>query len=259
MKKICAVIVGLSLLMTACGNEPKDVIDNNDLQQHVVNKNADTDKEVTPSFIGKISEILDNGETLVEVINSNNNFNENETVNIGSTGDALYIAGTNVKITYDDFIKETLPAQIVPVSIDLLNNQAGYKKLEEVPFAYSAEDAIKDGCVVMTHEDIFNIQVLESFLKDVQAGNSSFVRNINFTLEGDLIINDVKYIAKENKFYVSHDNTRDRLSKKENRYVKNWEYDELRTENRENETDVFLERDNKSLCIATFDTDKLEK
>ena len=85
------------------------------------------------------------------------------------------------------------------------------KLLEEIPQEYSMEQAIKDGCVVISNA-VFNKDELDSFIANTTANNenrqSDFIRIVQYTIEGDPIITDLEY--RENLGYIlTYDNTRD--------------------------------------------------
>ncbi len=86
------------------------------------------------------------------------------------------------------------------------------KLLEEIPQEYSMEQAIKDGCVVISYNAVFNKGKLDSFIANTSANNenrqSDFMRIVQYTTEGDAIITDLEY--RENLGYMlTYDNTRD--------------------------------------------------
>lgn len=86
------------------------------------------------------------------------------------------------------------------------------KLLEEIPQEYSMEQAIKDGCVVISYNAVFNKSKLDSFIANTSANNenrqSDFMRIVQYTIEGDPIITDLEY--RENLGYIlTYDNTRD--------------------------------------------------
>ena len=86
------------------------------------------------------------------------------------------------------------------------------KLLEEIPQEYSMEQAIKDGCVVISYNAVFNKSKLDSFIANTTANNenrqSDFIRIVQYTIEGDPIITDLEY--RENLGYIlTYDNTRD--------------------------------------------------
>ena len=92
------------------------------------------------------------------------------------------------------------------------NNIDEHKLLDEIPQEYPMQQAIKDGCVVISNNTVFNKSKLDSFITNTNANNenrkSDFIRIINYTIEGDPIITDLQY--NENDGYIlTYDNTRD--------------------------------------------------
>ena len=86
------------------------------------------------------------------------------------------------------------------------------KAIEELPSDYPMEQAIKDGCVVISYNAVFNKSKLDSFIANTTANNenrqSDFIRIVQYTIEGDPIITDLEY--RENLGYIlTYDNTRD--------------------------------------------------
>ena len=84
--------------------------------------------------------------------------------------------------------------------------------IEELPSDYQMEQAIKDGCVVISYNAVFNKGKLDSFIANTTANNenrqSDFIRIVQYTIEGDPIITDLEY--RENLGYIlTYDNTRD--------------------------------------------------
>ena len=86
------------------------------------------------------------------------------------------------------------------------------KILEEIPQEYSMQQAIKDGCVVITYNAVFNKNRLDSFITNTNANNenrqSDFIRIVLYTNEGDPIITDLEY-KKDDGYILTYDNTRD--------------------------------------------------
>ena len=86
------------------------------------------------------------------------------------------------------------------------------KVLEEIPQEYSMQQAIKDGCVVISYNAVFNKSKLDSFITNTNANNenrqSDFIRIVLYTNEGDPIITDLEY-KKDDGYILTYDNTRD--------------------------------------------------
>ena len=86
------------------------------------------------------------------------------------------------------------------------------KQLEEIPQDYPMNQAIKDGCVVMSNNAVFNKSMLDSFIDNTNVKNkdrkSDSIRFVQYTIEGDAIITDLKYKAGLG-YILTADNTRD--------------------------------------------------
>ena len=92
------------------------------------------------------------------------------------------------------------------------NNIDGQKLLDEIPQEYPMQQAIKDGCVVISNNTVFNKSKLDSFITNTNANNenrkSDFIRIIKYTIEGAPVITDLEYKAGEG-YTLTTDNTRD--------------------------------------------------
>lgn len=92
------------------------------------------------------------------------------------------------------------------------NNIDERKQLEEIPQDYPMNQAIKDGCVVISYNAIYNNGILDSFITNTKADNenrkSDFIRFVQYTIEGDAIITDLEYKAGLG-YILTTDNTRD--------------------------------------------------
>ncbi len=68
----------------------------------------------------------------------------------------------------------------------------GYRALSELPQDYSLEQAIDDGCVVITYNKIYGKDKLDKFIENTkinsQERKEDKVRIVQSTVEGDLII-----------------------------------------------------------------------
>ena len=91
-------------------------------------------------------------------------------------------------------------------------NIEGQKVIEELPEDYQMEQAIKDGCVVISYNAVFNKSKLDSFIANTSANNenrqSDFIRIVQYTIEGDPIITDLEY-REDLGYILTYDNTRD--------------------------------------------------
>lgn len=92
------------------------------------------------------------------------------------------------------------------------NNIDEQKLLDEIPQEYPIQQAIKDGCVVISYNTVFNKSKLDSFITNTNANNenrkSDFIRIIKYTIEGAPVITDLEYKAGEG-YILTTDNTRD--------------------------------------------------
>ena len=77
----------------------------------------------------------------------------------------------------------------------------GYRALSELPQDYSLEQAIDDGCVVITYNKIYGKDKLDKFIENTkinsQERKEDKIRIVQFTVEGDLIIKDLEYKKEE--------------------------------------------------------------
>lgn len=91
-------------------------------------------------------------------------------------------------------------------------NEKEQEALEELPSDYPMEQAIKDGCVVISYNAVFNKSKLDSFIANTSANNenrqSDFMRIVQYTIEGDPIITDLEY-REDLGYILTYDNTRD--------------------------------------------------
>ena len=113
--------------------------------------------------------------------------------------------------------KEDKQAEITKIDLESIENIIEdnideKKQLEEIPQQYPMQQAIKDGCVVITYNAVFNKSRLDSFITNTNANNenrqSDFIRIVLYTNEGDPIITDLEY-KKEDGYILTYDNTRD--------------------------------------------------
>lgn len=149
-------------------------------------------------------------------------------INLGKYNDALYMEGTEVLIAYTGEVMETYPTQIDKIRIQ---TETTYKtKIEELPEDYTIEQAVKDNCVVTTYNKIYNKDELDRFLNNVNNNVPDFIRWICFTVEGDMIITDTNFEGS-NSFRVTHDSSRDKFSRDEDRVIKRYRFSKLETEN----------------------------
>lgn len=109
------------------------------------------------------------------------------------------------------------------------------KGLEELPEIYTLEQAVKDGCFVVTHNKIYNKDKLDRFIENTGINSQNRIedkiRIVQFTIEGDPIITDLEYKitdetyllsgkpVNKTKYIMKVDNTRDEFAATEDRKI----------------------------------------
>ena len=95
-------------------------------------------------------------------------------------------------------------------------------KLEDLPYNYTLEQAIKDGCFTIIPHSVYNKEKLYNFIENtkVDAKNRipDSIRIATTTIEGQLILYDLSYDG--NNYILKMDLTRDEYSAKEDRIIK---------------------------------------
>lgn len=104
---------------------------------------------------------------------------------------------------------------------ELTNN---YIPIKELPLEYHVDDAIKDNVVVTSLTKVYNANLYQKFMNDYNSKKTTFLRFASSTIEGDIIITDVKYDSKTDKVIVINDSTRDKYSTKSARTIALKEY-----------------------------------
>ena len=111
----------------------------------------------------------------------------------------------------------------------------GYRNLSELPQDYTLEQAIKDGCVVITYNKVWNKDKLDSFVENTVINSKDRkedkIRIVQTTVEGHLVIKDLEYKIKdetyklgnedvhETTYILTTDNTRDKFSAEADRKI----------------------------------------
>lgn len=113
-------------------------------------------------------------------------------------------------------------------------------KIEDLPKDYSLINAVIDNCVVSIHGNkIYNKDELERFIKNVENNTQDFIRCINYTIEGDMIITDV-YYEGDNNFRAILDSTRDKWSNEKDRTYEYCRFTKLEIEETPEGTSINL-------------------
>ncbi len=119
-------------------------------------------------------------------------------------------------------------------------NSYNENKLEDLPKEYSLINSVIDNCVVSVHGSrIYNKDELDRFLKNVENHTQDFIRCINYTIEGDMIITDV-YFEGDNNFRAILDSTRDKWSNEKDRTYENCKFTKLEIEEESEGTNITL-------------------
>lgn len=88
-----------------------------------------------------------------------------------------------------------------------ISEKFGKIPIEEIPDKYVPDTAVENGDYVNLHGQISNEDIMTDFLEKVDKNKEAFIRTVQYTIEGDPIINDFYFDG--NKFTVTTDNTRD--------------------------------------------------
>lgn len=96
-----------------------------------------------------------------------------------------------------------------------------YISIEQLPEEYTFEQALNDGCFIITYKQIYNMERLEEFIENTKITNknrtSDIIRIIQYTKEGNMLITDVCYQKHQNTYFVVTDNTRDKFAEAESK------------------------------------------
>ena len=95
-------------------------------------------------------------------------------------------------------------------------------KLEDLPYNYTLEQAIKDRCFTIMHNVVYNKENLDNFIENTKVDSknriSDSIRIATTTLEGNLILYELSFDG--NNYILKKDLTRDGYSVKEDRIIK---------------------------------------
>lgn len=96
-----------------------------------------------------------------------------------------------------------------------------YLSIDGLPEEYSFEQALYDGCFIITDKQVYNAEILDEFIENTKITNknrtSDILRIIEYTKEGDMLITDICYQRYQNKYVVVTDNSKDRFVEKSNK------------------------------------------
>ncbi|MCL2154021.1 MAG: DUF4362 domain-containing protein, partial [Oscillospiraceae bacterium] len=95
---------------------------------------------------------------------------------------------------------------------------SSWRPLDVLPTDFSMEQALEMGnIVVIGYDGTYNQHLIDGFYRYVASGAAAFMRVVQQTIEGDVIITDFQYDG--DVFIVTHDSTRDRFSAIEDRRI----------------------------------------
>ena len=134
---------------------------------------------------------------------------------------AIYMIMILFLITGCTVNKENLSIEKEPV--DIIENlfYSEYKPIKDL--------AIKDNFFVVTYNKIYHQDLYDSFVNKIKEKKDAFLKIVQPTVEGDIIITDIIY--ENDKVVVITDNTRDRYSGEEDRKITIEEYEHIEERN----------------------------
>lgn len=100
-----------------------------------------------------------------------------------------------------------------------------YNDIRDLSKDYSITDAKKDNCY--TTGSSINDKLFLGFTSKYNKKRDAFVRVVQTTTEGDIIITDVLYDSTNDKIHIVTDNTRDKYSAKEDRTIRYQSYEKI--------------------------------
>lgn len=143
---------------------------------------------------------------------------------------SLYIIDTSNMKNNKPVVFSTWGKKYTPPDTENLSNITNVE-LENLPKDYSLEQAIKDGCFIITNNKIYNKNRLDEFIKntEINAQNrkEDTIRIVQYTKEGEPIITELSFKVKDETYILSgenvnkttyilkRDNTRDSYAEKQ--------------------------------------------
>ena len=130
----------------------------------------------------------------------------------------------------------------------------GYLNIKQIKEDYTIEEAINDKCFVVSHAKVYNENLYEDFMNKYSSKESAYIRLVQPTTEGDLVIYDVKYDKDSDKIILVTDSTRDKFAANNDRIISLHEYEKIGTY-RYNNGNLFWVVYNGDINDETFNTD----
>lgn len=130
----------------------------------------------------------------------------------------------------------------------------GYVNIKQIKEDYTIEEAINDKCFVVNHAKVYNENLYEEFMNKYNNKESAYIRLVQPTTEGDLVIYDIKYDRDNDKIILVTDSTRDKFAADNDRIISLHEYEKIGTY-RYNNGNLFWVVYNGDINDETFNTD----
>lgn len=130
----------------------------------------------------------------------------------------------------------------------------GYVNIKQIKEDYTIEEAINDKCFVVNHAKVYNENFYEEFMNKYNNKESAYIRLVQPTTEGDLVIYDIKYDKDNDKIILVTDSTRDKFAADNDRIISLHEYEKIGTY-RYNNGNLFWVVYNGDINDETFNTD----
>lgn len=130
----------------------------------------------------------------------------------------------------------------------------GYVNIKQIKEVYTIEEAINDKCFVVNHAKVYNENLYEEFMNKYNNKESAYIRLVQPTTEGDLVIYDIKYDKDNDKIILVTDSTRDKFAADNDRIISLHEYEKIGTY-RYNNGNLFWVVYNGDINDETFNTD----
>lgn len=130
----------------------------------------------------------------------------------------------------------------------------GYVNIKQIKEDYTIEEAINDKCFVVSHAKVYNENLYEEFMNKYNNKESAYIRLVQPTTEGDLVIYDIKYDKDNDKIILVTDSTRDKFAADNDRIISLHEYEKIGTY-RYNNGNLFWVVYNGDINDETFNTD----
>ena len=124
---------------------------------------------------------------------------------------------------------------IIGLAVLILIISSTTVNLHSKPTRITVESATNNGDIVVNHGKVYNLSKLDNFIEDVRIGNTSKIQIIQFTIEGDPIVQKLEF--DNNTIKYSIDTSEDRYGGNYNLVI---EATQLTKVDSENVFDYFL-------------------